>query len=277
MKLLEILSRTRLQVFSFPKDGSKNMPTGAGCGFFLKYRNKHVFVTADHVIHPIDHTKKMRLSDGYDIVIVNNVVEKDANGVSIPICTPIGNLYYFEQARVVGNKEVDLTKLFFGAQPFDVSFSFLGEDRFTKPFKNEGFRLQDGTIIPGGMNMMPIPSERIVEPEASKSYIVWGNVKYRINPIDNKTLLWEPIIHEDLEYLGEAGDYYCFHPSKQINPGEWHGISGGPFFDTEGNLIGILCGGNTNNNIIYVLKMSRVLTLIDTTLKIEEIENQSNK
>lgn len=277
MRLLEILSRTRLQVFTFTKGSSKDFPEGAGSGFILKYKNKLFFVTADHVIHPLDHEKIMRVAEGCDMVVANNVVEKGDDGVAAPICTPIGNLYYFEQAKASGNNGVDLAKLFLGAQPFDVSFSFLGADRFTKPFKNEGFHFQDGNDVIGGMDMMPIPSETIVEPEVSKSYIVWGNVKYCVNPNDGKTLLWEPIIHEDLVYIGEDGDYYCFRPSKKIDPAEWHGISGAPFFDTEGNIVGILCSGDVDNNIIYVLKMSRVMALIDSTLKIEEIEKSVKK
>jgi hypothetical protein len=58
MRLLEILSRTRLQVFTFTKGSSKDFPEGAGSGFILKYKNKLIFVTADHVIHPLDHEKK---------------------------------------------------------------------------------------------------------------------------------------------------------------------------------------------------------------------------
>ena len=68
-----------------------------------------------------------------------------------------------------------------------------------------------------------------------------------------------------------------FPTIKKIDPAEWHGISGAPFFDTEGNIVGIFCSGDVDNNIIYVLKMSRVMALIDSTLKIEEIEKSVKK
>lgn len=51
MSLLELLTRTRLQIFTY-KQGMmmKNAyPGGMGSGFFLLHKKKVVLVTADHV------------------------------------------------------------------------------------------------------------------------------------------------------------------------------------------------------------------------------------
>lgn len=57
MRLLELLTRTMFQVFTFPLGTMKNgvYPNGAGSGFMLLHNEKRIFVTADHVCHPGDY------------------------------------------------------------------------------------------------------------------------------------------------------------------------------------------------------------------------------
>ena len=53
---------------------------------------------------------------------------------------------------------------------------------------------------------------------------------------------------------------------------DWEGISGAPVLNQNGGLLGILCGGNPKADAIFVMKMKTAISLIDSTLKIEEIE-----
>lgn len=66
-------------------------------------------------------------------------------------------------------------------------------------------------------------------------------------------------------------------PAEQIVNKDWEGISGASVLNQTGGLLGILCGGNPKDNSIFVLKMKAVLSLIDTTLRIEEIETLNKK
>ena len=104
MNLLELLTRTRLQVFTYEQDTLAKMayPNGAGSGFFLRHKDKVILVTATHVCHPFDHEPnvKQRAFVDKDVAIVNNCVEQDRNGVDMPILTPIGGFYYFDQFNV---------------------------------------------------------------------------------------------------------------------------------------------------------------------------------
>lgn len=270
MSLLELLTRTRLQIFTY-KQGTmmKNAyPNGAGSGFFILHKERVILVTADHVCHPFDHEpgRTQRVFEDKDVALVNNWVEKDENGVGMPILTPVGGFYYFDKFKV----DIDKGPLNI-FQPFDATFAVLGKDRFQKPFKNEGMQVVNGPTIPAGLDMIWIPTEAVVEPKADDWYICYGHTNFGLND-DGAHLKWDATIHENMKYAGENGDYYVLTPAEPIVDMAWHGISGAPVFNQIGGLLGILCGGDPDHDAIYVMSMKKVLYLIDTTLKIEEIE-----
>lgn len=52
MSLLELLTRTRLQIFTY-KQGKMMQnayPNGAGSGFFIRHKGRIILVTADHCV-----------------------------------------------------------------------------------------------------------------------------------------------------------------------------------------------------------------------------------
>lgn len=272
MSLLELLTRTRLQIFTY-KQGTmmkKAYPNGAGSGFFFLHKDKVILVTADHVCHPFDHEpgRTQRVFEDKDVALVNNWIEKDENGVDMPILTPVGGFYYFDQFKV------DIDKGLVGDfKPFDATFAILGEDRFQKPFKNEGIRVLNGLTVPAGLDMIPIPTDAVIEPNGTDKYLCYGHTQFGLAD-DGVHLKWKTTIHEDMKYLCDCGDYYVLTPAEPIKNEEWEGISGAPVLNQEGGLLGILCGGNPKENVIFVMKMKAVLSLIDSTLSIEEIEAQ---
>lgn len=269
MSLLELLNRTRLQVFTYKQGTLANMayPDGAGSGFFLRHKDKVILVTADHVCHPFDHEPnvKQRAFVDKDVAIVNNWVEKDANGVDVPILTPIGGFYYFDQFKFTPAVGFDDFK------PFDATFSILGADRFQKPFKNEGIIVKDGPTVEAGLDMIAIPSEAIVAPSSDDRYICYGHTNFGLAD-DGVHLKWGTTIHENMKYASENGDYYVLTPAEPIDGKAWHGISGAPVLNQAGGLLGILCGGDPAHNAIYVMSMKKIMSLIESTLQIEEIE-----
>lgn len=268
MSLPELLNRTRLQLFTFNIGTMKNSyPNGAGSGFFFKHKDKVFLVTADHVCHPFDHKPNatQRAYKDKDVGIVNNHAEKDENGVEIPILTPVGGFYYFDKFKFTPDKGFEDYK------PFDATFAILGKDRFQFPFKNEGFRFLDGTTVESGLNMIIIPSEAIVTPATEDWYIVYGHTNHRLAD-DGVHLAWDTTIHDEMKYLRDNGDYYVLKPAEPIDNKKWEGISGAPVLNQKGGLLGILCGGIPPRNEIFVMKMSAVLALMDSTLTIEEIE-----
>lgn len=92
------------------------------------------------------------------------------------------------------------------------------------------------------------------------------------------TLNGDTTIHENMKYRCDCGDYYVLTPAEPIVNKNWEGISGAPVLNQKGEgLLGILCGENPKDNAIFVLKMKAVLSLIDTTLRIEEIETLNKK
>lgn len=273
MRLLEVLTRTRFQVLTFPKGmvATGGNPTGAGSGFILLHKGKSIFVTADHVCHPNDYEHKItkRSFDDKDVAIVNNYTMKDRGGVEMPILTPIGGFYYFDKFKFTADKGFD------DFTPYDATFAIMGADRFQTPFLSEPLYVANGEDVPGGLEMIQIPSGNVVTPNSTDCYIVYGHTRLRW-AADNVHLVWDINHHEDMVYVREEGDYYVLRPNEPIVNEQWSGISGSPVLNQEGGLLGILCSGRPDLNEIYVMKMQSVLSLIDTTLRIEEIERQKN-
>lgn len=271
--LLELLNRTRLQLFTFEKGTmNKSYPNGAGSGFFFKYKDNIFLVTADHVCHPSDHKPNInqRAFEDKDVGIVNNFVVKDENGIETPILTPIGGFYYFDKINFT------IAKGFDDFKPFDATFAILEKDCIKYPFNNEGFWVKDGLSVNAGLSMICIPSKTIVTPVSNDWYIVYGHTHFRMST-DGFHLTWDTTIHEGMRYLKDNGDYYVLTPAMPINDKDWEGISGAPVLNQEGGLLGILCGGISKRKEIYVMKMNVVIALMDSTLRIEDIEANSKK
>lgn len=271
MRLLELLTRTRFQVFTFPLGTMKSsvFPNGAGSGFMLKYKGKIFFITADHVCHPFDHEigRKGRAFVDKDTGIVNNWVEKDGKGNTFPILTPIGGFYYFDQFVFSPENGFEYYR------PFDATFAVLESDRFHNPFKNEALNVANGPDVQGGMDMIIIPSETIIEPSIEDRYIVYGHTNFA-RDASGTHLIWRVSCHENMRYTCENGDYYVLQPEIPIINEDWMGISGAPVFNQDGGLIGVLCGGEAAQNAIFVMKIQRILSLIDMTLEIGIINEQ---
>ena len=274
MRLLELLTRSRLQIFTY-KQGTmmKNAyPNGAGSGFFFLHKDRVILVTADHVCHPFDHElgRTHRVFEEKEVALVNNWVEKDENGVDMQILTPVGKFYYFDKFKV------DIDKgLLNDFQPFDATFAILGKDRFQKPFMNEGMQVVNGPTMPSGLDMIWIPTDTLVEPKTDDWYICYGHTQFGLAD-DGVHLKWNTTIHENMKYRCDCGDYYVLTPSEAIVNKDWEGISGAPVLNQKGGLLGILCGGNPAENTVFVMKMKAVLSLIDSTLRIEGNEAKKN-
>lgn len=274
MRLLEVLTRTRFQIFTYPQGTLSDtaIPEGAGSGFVLDYKGKLFFITADHVCHPDDYKPGVtqRSFDDKDVVILNNWIEKDERtGKDTHLITPLGGFYYFTKVKF------DINLGLGDSKPFDTAFCILDSTCFQRPLKSEPLYVDGGPDVPGGLDMIPVPSNSIITPQPTDRYIVFGHTQYKFNTT-TKLLEWQVTHHEDMTYLKENGDYYVLRPNEPVKDEEWHGISGSPVFNQEGGLLGILCGGSQKYNIIFVMKIQSVLTLIDTTLKIEEIESIKN-
>lgn len=270
ISLLELLTRTRLQIFTYEQGTMMKQayPNGAGSGFFLLHKDRVILVTADHVCHPFDHApgRTHRVFEDKDVALVNNWVENNEKGEDMPILTPIGGFYYFDQFKV------DMDKGIVGDfKPFDATFAILDKDRFRRPFKNEGMQVINGPTIPAGLDMIPIPLEAVIEPEVEDWYICYGHTNFGLAE-DGVHLKWDTTIHEEMKYRCDCGDYYVLTPAEVIVNKDWEGISGAPVLNQKGGLLGILCGGTPDANEIFVLNMKAVLSLIDSTMRIEEIE-----
>ena len=169
---------------------------------------------------------------------MNDWVEKDANGVDVPILTSVGGFYYFDQFKftpVAGFEDF---------RPVDSTLSILSDDRFQKSFKNEGIIVKDGPTVEAGLDMIAIPSEAIVEHSSDDWYICYGHTSFGLVD-DGVHLKWDTTIHENMKYDSENGDYYVLTPAEPIDGKAWHGISGGSSIESDRWFVGYFMWRNS--------------------------------
>jgi hypothetical protein len=233
MQLLELLSRTRFQVFTYEPGTNYELPSGVGSGFMISYKEKQFFVTADHVMHRDDYGKiQERKWKHYDISILNNVIILDENNVPKSMITPLGGFYYFEKTDIRYPDK--------GIKPFDVTFMIMSEEQMKYPYKTCSIPLSDGNMLPADSDKIVIPSTTFVYGRADQMYSVLGRVKFSMTETNTETTLLnsEFTIKEELRFLRKEGDYYILQTSSVVVYEEWAGLSGSPVLDLEGGTVG---------------------------------------
>ena len=83
---------TQQIVVTSDKEGTK--VKGFGSGFFLQYKERLFFVTADHVAHPDDFDVGIRLGKDDYVWVFNN---KNSTTELATMLTPVGGIYYFDK------------------------------------------------------------------------------------------------------------------------------------------------------------------------------------
>ena len=96
-EIVEFAWRTTQQLqFYEAEETDLSKIKGWGSGFFLTYRGRLFFITADHCIHSGDYAEG-RLGKDDMVCVVNNIVDRD-NWNSL--MTPVGGFFYFDRYDV---------------------------------------------------------------------------------------------------------------------------------------------------------------------------------
>lgn len=243
------------------KDKDAQKINNWGSGFFFQYRERLFFVTADHVAHYDDFEAGERLGKDYYVWVFNNKNEK---GALATMLTPINGIFSFDLFDLDDVlPEIPELK--------DIAFSIISEP-IKETFLTHDLRDNDGNIIvqPGRIKIC-LHEEHVAELKPSDQCVVASCVKWNTNGI---MLERYNAIHDCLEFkeINNEGYYVLKYPAPVI-PENWKGISGGPVFNQEGCLIGMLIEVYDYNDTVVVVPMKAIMHLMDYAIQYEESKN----
>ena len=274
MTVVEYIWRNCYQIVCWDKEANKdNFPTTFGSGFFLQYKDKLVFVTADHVLHSDDYNQSdnvERSSKEYAYALVNNITNKKEPLYTV--LTPISGFHncdvYDFKKYFNGEEDIDVASI---PEFPDVSISIVDSNRFEYPFLTHELKVDEKVLVNEGKNKLCIKEDAIVLPSKENRYIVLGVVKNKSTGI-----LWNRVnaFHFNLHYEGEECGLYKFCYDRSIDSDNWEGLSGSPFFDETGRLVGMIIRVVHGDNIVWVVPMKEILNKIDFFIRVDNLQNQ---
>lgn len=268
MTLIEYIWRNTYQIVGWEKEhAEKTFPDVFGCGFILKRGSKFIFVTADHVIHKADEEAGLRTGKEYLYAIVCNRNEiKD--GIIQTKFRSIGgfvNLDKYDLSLYLkGEEELEVALI---PDMQDYAFADFNPEFFKEIFTHR-LQINDEILTKEGLFKLYICDDSYMKPSETAKYIVIGTIPNKFDGVK-----WERAnaIHQDLSYLGTEDEMYKFAIQTQVKNEEWAGLSGAPFFDYEGNLVGMLIRAVEDFNFVWVMPIHRILGMIDKMIQIGQL------
>lgn len=233
---------------------------GYGSGFFLQYRNKLFFITADHVAHIDDFEEGLRLGKDDFLWVINN---KNSTKELATALTPIGGLFSFDKIDIRDELSFEIPDM------QDVTFSILSNS-FKIPFLTHEIRVPDLNFeVAAGKEKIILNSECISELKESDYCLIEGCVKWNIT--DGIRLERSNVIHSNLKFkeFDDEGCYILSYPYKVVYQ-HWAGLSGGPVFNNAYQLIGMVIRVNEDDDTIKVMPMKKITELMDYAIKYED-------
>ena len=235
--VFELSWRATLPLMFFKReDETYSNPLGFGSGFFLLYRDRYVFVTADHNTHSEDFEKGERTSAENTVCIITEQVDY----------------------------ENFLTALIPITGFCDISFKVFEENSI--PMKILSPRLEvGGEILSEEGEKMLIPMKPPIPLSKDDFCLVTGLVQNDI--VRSMCIERKAAIHEDLQLkeLDRDGYYVMSYP-KSVKREEWAGLSGAPVFNDKGDCIGMIIRGAEGYDTITVVPIHKILKLIDVAM-----------
>lgn len=225
-----------VRIMALTKDSSEVFASGTGVVIA-----QNLILTAKHVVEDFINKWKVEKSDA--VLVVNNF-----NIWVVFISSNTNDLYHvYEVAKVYMNPYSDLALLHLD------SFDRIGKGKSWKQAK---------LVL-----TIPKPGERVVAFGFSKSKV---NISKNQNGLTDIKINDEPIVSvgEIIEVYPEKRDSYLLpFPSIRINSRLDGGMSGGPIFNNEGGLLGIVCSRfDQESHDEHISNASLLWPLMATTL-----------
>lgn len=262
-QLIEYFEHVRYQVAGFKKGDFFTLPTFSGSGFLLSHKGYTVFVTAGHVASTFNNCV---IVYDRDITIQTNTIIKNpfthlAEGCILVSLSGLTTTSVFKVDTNTGSLSTE--------KPFEVAVKVLDEERKNAPFVTQEVNFL-GAHVPYGEPKMALSSNDIVVANSSDTYSVYGRIKLFFEK--NSNVLQSTIVfHTGLRLLYETDDMYVLQYGSPVLLSEWKGLSGSPVLNQDGKLIGMACSVDPFTNTLSVMKMIRIVPLIEADIQSSQI------
>lgn len=217
---------------------------GAGNGFVYRYRDKKFFITAAHVVPDI-------VSQGGEVYILTHL-SNDRLSTQVIDIKDFYNLTYLQD---IGK---DLFCIEFNQHPVDCAFC----DLSNKEVKTIPIIFNDDSInVDHHFRINSIPKEDTTEPNIADKYIVCGRIVQQIRGV-----VWEAkaYTYSNIDYEGPGvWGLLSFLFREVPDMKQWCGLSGSPFFNEHGKLIGMVQEKDPNTERVLVLSIKTIEESID--------------
>ena len=256
MTIIDALYRTHLQTVMTQKGDKWYKPIAVGSGFFVQYKNRTFFVTADHTVHLNDYSPQGNSRTGieYQVNIVNNINTKDRHSVM----TPVGGFTYLDAFNLYNPDNVGLV---------DVAACELKTVDIQYPFYTPSMREPDGTIHQQESIVSFVP-EAFSTPKEGTECCVFGQVE---SEVVGDEMRRTNIIH-NLTFSYKSEDVICLDNGTVIDDvKQWAGLSGTPVLDSNGGLVGVLTSVGVGTNKVYGISWTRIKMLLDTIIATDHL------
>jgi len=221
-----------------------------GSGFIIEYKKRIFFVTADHVIHYEDYVESKRVAVNGNVFLLTNKVKKNEFKFLVVGVAPI---YYFDK-KVIGDD---------ARQLLDCAICLLSK-KIINPLISKKIKDENGVdLLSKGNCKILISSDVIDIPSKNRKYLVSGEINHQISGVFLKSNL---VSHQSISFSKEEQDFYTFHTPSVISLSNWKGLSGAPFFDDKGSVVGMLTDVKVGYHIIHVLPFNRIIPLLECVI-----------
>lgn len=267
MTLIEYFWRASQQIVMLTpnKPIDKADIEGWGSGFFLQYRKRTFFVTCDHNLHMLDdYANGKRTGFDLGVAVITNTTDPN-NPISMGLVT-ISGFYYFESLDIGIPEIADLK---------DIAFAEI-KAPFPLPILTNQIVGKDGIFnVKEGLEKITISEESLAEPDEKKDYVVTGCIRNKI--VDNIRMYRQTTFRNGIRYKKgktNLNSQLVFENPTTIIFDDWKGLSGSPFFDEDGHLIGMVNEVVDNGYDIYVTPIKSITKLLDYAIVAEEIQKK---
>ena len=246
MNLLNLIARSTVHLVIMDKATHEPVRYGSGC--VVKYRNKLIVLSVDHVT-------RIRGLQTYALIETGGPAK---DGQISWYST--GGLVCFDQFKLEGIGTGDLSRVTISEEdPLDVTFTAVKDDIV---LMQKGF-IYYGEEIEGGQKVFPVLDYATL-PDAKEEFGFCGFIKH---DIFGKTIKSDITIKLGLSYRETSDGFHLFNtPDLVTDIAEYEGTSGSPIFDFEGRLVGLVCIVLENSRSVWAFPIDYCRRLIDIAI-----------
>lgn len=251
-KLLKKAVKSTINIDMIDPVSKRVVGIGAGC--IIRYRNKEILLSVQHV------TDKEAVT-----CIDTGTTSSDGKA----ILYSVGSIYYLGKL----NFSHDKNKM--DEEVYDFCFTFLDEDIDliqTKISFNNDLQIKQGKKDKISTQLTDLPNQ-------DDKFTFFGRIKPNLYPNTiHGELVFETdqVLYDGLKYIDKIDYLYLFNlPNSKKKSDDFKGTSGAPIFDSKGNLVALVKGNNGDVKTITGVAIADFKSLIDCAIDNHKLQVES--